>query len=81
MQPRELAHVTACAIAAYFLCSAHTIVPGRIAPSAYAHGCAERFREIISTKMSKTAFREILDPRNISTIRYVEDNTILAIMF
>ena len=33
-------------------------------------GCAERFRKIISTKMSKTAFREILDPQNISAIRY-----------
>ena len=44
-------------------------MPGRVAPSAYARGCAERFREIISTKISKTAFRDFFDPRNISTIR------------
>ena len=53
LQPRELARVTACANAAYVLvtwvlliCSAHIIVPGRVAPSAYACGCAECFREI-----------------------------------
>ena len=55
-------------------CSAHIFVPGRVAPSAYAHGCAEHFREIISTKMSKTAFHEIFDPQNISTIRYTYQN-------
>ena len=43
------------------------MVPGHVAPSAYAHGCAERFREII---LSKTAFRIIFDPQNISAIQH-----------
>ena len=59
------------------ICSAHTIVPGRVVPSAYARGCAERFCEIISIKMSKTAFREVLDLRNMSAIRYVMSDVIL----
>ena len=45
------------------------MVPGHVAPSAYACGCAERFHEII---LSKTAFREIFDPQNISAIQYAQ---------
>ena len=32
---------------------------------------AQRIREIISTKRSKTAIRKLLDPPNLSAIRYV----------
>ena len=34
-------------------------------------GVAQRTREIISTKRSKTAIRKLLDPPNLSAIRYV----------
>ena len=37
----------------YYVCSRdHTIVPGRVAPSAYARWCAERFREILDPDLN-----------------------------
>ena len=47
-------------------------MPGFVPPSTYVRGCAERLREIISTRMSKTAFREMLDQQNIGVTRYTD---------
>ena len=41
------------------------------------HGVLPRIREIFSTKCSRRAIRENLDPRNISAIRYVPEHVTL----